>query len=110
MDMLAPLASRAIKSLVISVDTKYVSAVERYALSLGCTLLFRDNTFTLYFPDGTMEETWGGRSTQWTETRTIRLPSGEEITKLTLHALDGSREAVTTISIPNVFFDGEVKE
>lgn len=81
-----PLHSRPIEEVRISVfDQQYIARVQWYLEhELHCSMTYMSEEGGFYlirFPEGTVEEVYTGRSTQWTYETTIRFPNGVTLKK-----------------------------
>ncbi len=61
------------------------------------------------FPAGAVEETYAGRSTQWTTVTTIRFPSGATLGKYVRAPLNPSQSRRVSLAFPNAILDGPEK-
>src|SRR5579859_6118715 len=82
------------------VDQQYITRVKWYLEhELHCRMLpliDRDG-YLVTLPEGTLEETYAGQSTQWTHRTTIRFPSGITLQKYMVSPLNPSQRAQTML-------------
>ena len=105
-----PLLSRPIREIEMDrMDPKYVTRVQWYLeheLCCSVTYMRERDTYLIRFPAGTLEETYRGRSTQWTHCTTIRFPSGAMLQKYVSAPLNALQSSQTMLSFPHHVLDG----
>ncbi len=104
------LLSRPIQEVEINLlDPIYVARVQYYLEhELGCSFTYmseRGGFYLVRFPPGTVEETYAGRSTQWTTVTTIRLPNGVTLSKHVRAPLNPSQSRRVSLAFPNAILD-----
>ncbi len=105
-----PLLSRPIREVEMSrMDQQYVTRVQWYLeheLQCSITYIRERGVYLIRFPEGTVEETYAGQSTQWTYKTTIRLPDGATLQKYVSAPLNPTQQSQTMLTFPNRVLDG----
>lgn len=105
-----PLLSRPIREIEMDkMDQQYVTRVQWYLeheLQCSITYLRECERYLIRFPEGTVEETYGGQSTQWTHRTTIRLPNGATLQKYVSSPLNAAQQCRTMLAFPHRVLDG----
>ncbi len=105
-----PLLSRPIREIEMDrIDQKYATRVQWYLEhELYCTVtcMGERDMYLIRFPEGTLEETYRGQSTQWTHCTTIRFPSGVTLQKYVSAPLNAMQRGQTMLSFPREVLDG----
>lgn len=105
-----PLLSRPICKLEMDkMDPQYVARVQWYLeheLQCSITYIREREKYLICFPEGTVEETYMGQSTQWTHRTTIRFPDGATLLKYVSSPLNSTQRAQTMLAFPNRILDG----
>lgn len=104
-----PLLSQPISEVEMDkMDPKYIARVRWYLeQELHCTVtpLSQRDGYLIHFPEGTVEETYSGESTQWTHKTTIRLPDGTTLQKYVISPLNVAQRGQTMLAFPNTVLD-----
>jgi hypothetical protein len=105
-----PLLSQPIREIEMDrMDQRYVARVQWYLeqeLRCSVTYLSERGKYLVRFPEGTVEETYRGQSTQWTHRTTIRFPGGETLQKYVSAPLNPTQRGQTMLSFPHGVLDG----
>lgn len=105
-----PLLSRPIREIEMGrIDRQYVARVRWYLEhELHCSITYRRERgmYLICFPEGTVEETYGGQSTQWTHRTTLRFPDGTTLQKYVSSPLNSTQRSQTMLSFPHWVLDG----
>jgi hypothetical protein len=105
-----PLISQPISEIKMDkMDQQYVSRVQWYLehhLHCRITSLSDREGYIILFPEGTVEETYMGQSTQWTRRTTIRFPDGATLQKYVTSPLNATQRGQTMLAFPNSVLDG----
>ncbi|HEY0753640.1 MAG TPA: hypothetical protein VGD98_06730 [Ktedonobacteraceae bacterium] len=105
-----PLLSRAITEIEMDrMDQRYVTRVKWYLeheLHCSITYMSEQGKYRVCFPEGTVEETYRGQSTQWTHRTTIRFPNGMTLQKYVSAPLNSMQRGQTMLSFPHGVLDG----
>ena len=107
---IALLHSQPISDVKIDMmDQRYISRVQWYLehdLHCKVTSLNEYEGYLVEFPEGTVEETYSGQSTQWTHRTTIRLPHGQTLQKYVTAPLNPTQRSQTMLTFPNSILNG----
>lgn len=105
-----PLLSRPIREIEMDrMEQRYVTRVQWYLereLHCSMTYLSERGKYLVRFPEGTVEETYRGQSTQWTHRTTIRFPGGTTLQKYVSAPLNSLQRSHTMLSFPHRVLDG----
>lgn len=105
-----PLLSRPIREIEMDkMDQQYVTRVKWYLeqeLHCSITYVSEREKYLVRFPEGTVEETYSGQSTQWTHRTTIRLPGGNTLLKYVSSPLNSTQSSQTMLAFPHRVLDG----
>jgi hypothetical protein len=111
-DQERPLLSQLIREVRMTVfDRQYRARVRRYLeQELHCSMTYMSSAgggyYLLRFPEGTVEETYAGRSTQWTHETTIRFPDGTTLKKYSRAPLKDTQPSRVDLAFPERLLDG----
>lgn len=109
-DAIRPVLSRPISAIDIDeMEPQYVTRVQWYLeqeLHCRVTYLREQGCYHISFPEGTIEETYPGQSTQWTHRTTIRLPDGTTLPKVVRAPLNATQHHQTMLAFPSRVLDG----
>jgi hypothetical protein len=111
-DLTKPVQVKPITELTMSrMEPKYISHVCAYLQNvLGCQVeQLASGKTHIRFPQGTVEETYMGQSTQWTHRTLIRFPTGQTLTKYVSVILHNPTQATTMLAFPNEVLEPSVK-
>lgn len=105
-----PLLSRPIREIEMDrIDQRYVRRVQWYLeneLHCSITYISERSRYLIRFPEGTVEETYQGQSTQWTHRTTIRFPGGTTLQKYVSAPLNPLQRGQTMLAFPHRVLDG----
>lgn len=105
-----PLLSRPIREIEMDrMEQRYVTRVQWYLeqeLHCSITYMSERGKYLVRFPEGTVEETYRGQSTQWTHRTTIRFPGGTTLQKYVSAPLNSMQRGHTMLSFPHRVLDG----
>lgn len=105
-----PLISRPISEMKMDkMEQHYVGRVQWYLehdRHCHITSLSDREGYLILFPEGTVEETYMGQSTQWTRRTTIRFPDGATLQKYVTSPLNPTQSSQTMLAFPNSVLDG----
>ncbi|HVU66863.1 MAG TPA: hypothetical protein VHD63_07040 [Ktedonobacteraceae bacterium] len=105
-----PLLSMPIREIEMDrMEQRYVTRVLWYLeheLHCSITYLSERGMYLIRFPEGTLEETYRGQSTQWTRRTTIRFPGGTTLQKYVSAPLNPRQRGQTMLAIPHRVLDG----
>ncbi|HVU67779.1 MAG TPA: hypothetical protein VHD63_11640 [Ktedonobacteraceae bacterium] len=105
-----PLLSQPISKMEMDrVEQRYVTRITWYlehVLHCEITPLVGREGFLIHFPEGTVEETYGGQSTQWVRRTTIRLPGGQTLQKYVSAPLNPTLHGQTMLTFPTSILEG----
>lgn len=90
-------------------DQRYTTRVQWYLEhELHCRVTPLDDRegYLIEFPEGTVEETHRGQSTQWTHRTTIRLPDGTTLQKYVTAPLNPTLRGQTMLAFPTSILNG----
>ncbi len=105
-----PLLSQPISKVEMGrIEPRYVTRITWYlehVLNCEITPLVDREGYLVRFPEGTVEETYSGQSTQWMHRTTIRLPNGQTLQKYVSAPLNPRLHGQTMLTFPTSILEG----